>query len=114
MQIQEERLADIIILKPLTKRIDASVAPEFKAFMLERIGSGNTSLLLDFSMVDFIDSSGIGAIISILKTLGGKGSVSICCLSETVNTVFRLSRMDKIFHISASREDALKTLNINR
>jgi len=113
MQIQEEKLADTLVVKPLVKRIDASFVPEFKAVMLSRIGSGNVKILLDLSEIDFIDSSALGAILSILKILGGKGGIAICGLREMVGTVFRLSHMDKIFRIFPSREDALNGLGIN-
>jgi len=108
MQIQEEKLADTLVVKPLVKRIDASFAPEFKAVMLDRIGSGNVKILLELSEVDFIDSSGLGAIVSILKALAGRGGIAICGLRETVGAVFRLSHMDKIFRIFPSKEDALR------
>jgi len=112
MQIQEKNLADMLVIKPLVKRIDASFAAEFKTVISNRINSGNMKILLDLSEVDFIDSSGLGAIVAMLKTLGGKGSLTICGLKETVDTLFRLSRMDKIFRIFASEEEAL--INFSR
>jgi anti-anti-sigma factor len=110
MQIEERTAGNILIVKPLEKRIDASLAPEFKGLMIDRIGAGNTKILLDLSDVEFIDSSGLGAIVSSLKALGGKGDFAICCLKETVSSLFRLTRMDRIFQIFASEEEALKTL----
>jgi anti-sigma B factor antagonist len=110
MQIQEKRSGDMFIVKPSGKRIDASSAPEFKAFMADRIGSGNVKILLDLSEVDFIDSSGLGAIVSGLKALAGKGDLAICGPRETVISLFRLTRMDKIFKIFPSEEEALKSL----
>jgi len=114
MQYYEEKIEDTIILKPLVKRIDASNAQELKTVILERTVTGNVRILIDLSFVDFIDSSGLGAVVSVLKASGRSSSISICGLSETVNTVFRLSRMDKIFQIFDSKEQALKALHINR
>jgi anti-sigma B factor antagonist len=107
MQIQEKKFEDILVVKPLTKRIDAAFASEFKNIISDRINSGNVNILLDLSGVDFVDSSGLGAIVYILRALGGRGSLVICGLKETVSTLFRLSRMDKIFRIYASEDEAL-------
>jgi anti-sigma B factor antagonist len=110
MQIEEMRSGDILIVIPTEKRIDASSTPEFKAAMIERISAGNLRILLDLSHVDFIDSSGLGAIVSSLKALGGKGDLAICCPRETVTSLFQLTRMDKIFKIFTSRDDAVREL----
>ncbi len=112
MQIRQKNLADILVVKPLSSRIDASYASEFKTAMLEFVASGNVKFILNLSEVDFIDSSGLGSIVAVLKALGGKGYIAICGLRETVSTLFRLSHMDKIFRIFASEEDAIKHLGI--
>jgi anti-sigma B factor antagonist len=112
MQIQATEQGDILYLKLLVKRIDASFASEFKAFVLGRINSGKKKILLNLSEVDFIDSSGLGAIVAILKALGGRSNLAICGLRETVSTLFRLSHMDKIFQTFVTEEDAQKVLDI--
>jgi len=108
MQFQEKQIANILALNPSVKRIDASVALKFKEFILERINMGNVKIILDLTGVDFIDSSGLGAIVACLKVLKGKGYLVICGLSETVSTLFSLTRMDKAFRIFTTEEDALK------
>ena len=53
-------------------------------------------------------SSGLGAVISALKKIGNKGKIVICCVKETVMSLFHLTRMDRVFDIFSSEEDALK------
>lgn len=101
---------DIEIVVPLVRRLDASVALAFKQQVLEVIQRNGNHVLLDFSRVDFIDSSCLGALVSILKTLNGKGELVLCSLNGNIQHLFKLTRMDRIFTIGATRQDALDIL----
>jgi len=117
MQIEERNQGDILIIKALESRIDARIAPQFKDHMAQSIDNGKTRIVLNLSSVDFIDSSGLGAIISTLKRLNNKGSddqrveLVVCGLSEAVKTMFSLTRMDRVFQIFEDEENALTALN---
>jgi anti-sigma B factor antagonist len=111
MQLQETKTADVLIVKPLEKRIDAATATDFKQKMSDWINSGNRRIVLNLSKVDFMDSSGLGAIISTLKKIGDDGNIVICGIKETVMSLFRLTRMDRVFDIFPSEEAALKALS---
>ncbi|PPS58476.1 hypothetical protein CRX72_17575 [Pantoea sp. BRM17] len=65
------------------------------------------ALILDFSRVDFIDSSCLGALISILKSLNG-GQLLLCALNSNIKSMFTLTRMDRVFTLCANREEALR------
>ena len=111
MQLQEKKMDDVLIVRPLEKRIDAGTATAFKQKMNDWIESGNRRIILNLSEVDFIDSSGLSAIISGLKKLDNDGSLVICVVKETVMSLFRLTRMDRVFDIFPSEEAALKALS---
>ncbi|MGL4225541.1 MAG: STAS domain-containing protein [Vibrio sp.] len=98
------------IVVPVVRRLDASVAVAFKQQVLDVIGANNHHLLLDFSHVDFIDSSCLGALVSILKSLNGKGDLVLCSLNSNILNLFKLTRMDRIFSIKDNRQEALKML----
>ncbi|MDX9786923.1 MAG: STAS domain-containing protein [Desulfobacterales bacterium] len=111
MQLQQKTLADVLIARPLEKRIDAATATEFKQKMSDWIDSGNRRIILNLSEVDFIDSSGLGAIISGLKKIGNEGNLVICGVKETVMSLFRLTRMNRVFDIFPSEEEAVSALS---
>ncbi|EAA8666341.1 STAS domain-containing protein [Salmonella enterica] len=100
----------VVIVVPLVRRLDASVALTFKEQVQEVIGQNNKNILLDFSHVDFIDSSCLGALVSILKSLNGKGDMVLCSLNSNIYNLFKLTRMDRIFSIRDKRQDALQML----
>jgi len=81
------------------KRIDAAVAIEFKEVMRGQIGDAPARIVLDLSAVDFIDSSGLGAIVATMKMLGGERTLALAGLTPTVAKVFKLTRMDTVFDI---------------
>jgi anti-sigma B factor antagonist len=111
MQIEDRKVGDILVVLPLEKRIDASVSTEFKGKMVDWINQGNRRIVLDLSQVDFIDSSGLGAIVSSLKTIGNDGDLVVCCTRETVMSLFRLTRMNRVFQIFAAQTEAIEALS---
>ncbi len=109
MEIRDEKISDVMVVKSLDKRIDASVAMEFKGHMLDLIGDGNTKIVLDLSGVEFIDSSGLSAIVSSLKAIRADGDLVLCGIGEGVSSLFRLTRMYKVFQIFKTRSDAVRS-----
>jgi anti-sigma B factor antagonist len=110
MQLEEKKIGGILVVKPLKKRIDASASNEFKKKMNDWIQGGNRLIVLNLENVDFIDSSGLGAIISSLKAVGDDGKLVICGIGETVMSLFRLTRMDRVFQIFHFEKDAVAEL----
>ncbi len=56
-------------------------------------------LIMDMSLVEFVDSSGLGALVSVLKALGTPSSVELTNLQPRVRTMLKLTRMDQVFVI---------------
>jgi anti-sigma B factor antagonist len=111
MQLSERKEGNILIVKLLEKRLDAHIAVAFKKKMAEFIDNGNELIVLNLSNVNFIDSSGLGSIVSSLKKLGGKGDLIICCAQENVMSMFHLTRLERVFEIFAGEEEAVIALS---
>lgn len=112
MIFEDKVTGEILTMKPLQKRIDASSAANFKEHMVGWISEGKHHMVLDLSEVDFIDSSGLVAIVSVLKMLNPLlGDLVMCCLNETVMSLFRITRMNRVFQTFPSREAAIKALS---
>lgn len=58
-----------------------------------------TPVILDLSQVEFLDSSGLGAIVGVMKLLGPDRPLEVAALSGSVRKLFRLTRMDTVFRI---------------
>jgi anti-sigma B factor antagonist len=107
MRMEERKDGDVLIVKPVEQALDAYAAPGFRERMAEFIQQGKRQIVLDLSDVTFLDSTGLGAIVSSLKRLEGNGIMVICGAGEMVMDVFRLTRMDRVFPIVRSLEEAL-------
>ncbi|MDQ7071677.1 MAG: STAS domain-containing protein [Rhodobacterales bacterium] len=88
-------------------RIDAAVAIRFKDIMRGMTEFGPERIVLDLSQVEFVDSSGLGAIVASMKQLGSSSKLDLAGLTPTVDKVFRLTRMDTIFAIHDSADAAV-------
>ncbi|WP_187428204.1 hypothetical protein ROLI_003440 [Roseobacter fucihabitans] len=88
------------------QRIDAAVALEFKDTMRVETEGGTETVVLDLSMVEFIDSSGLGAIVAAMKYLGTERKMALAGLTPTVARVFQLTRMDSVFSVFSTVDGA--------
>ncbi|CUH86741.1 Anti-anti-sigma-B factor [Phaeobacter sp. CECT 5382] len=89
------------------ERIDAAIAIQFKEDMRSETESGPHRVILDLSAVQFIDSSGLGAIVAAMKQLGGGRRLDLAGPTPMVEKVFRLTRMDTIFNLYGSLNEAV-------
>ena len=65
-------------------------------------------MVLDLSQVDFIDSSGLGAIVASMKQLGKERPLHLAGLTPIVSKVFALTRMERVFKIFKSPHEAVQ------
>ena len=107
MQLSGEKKQQAFHVTVEANRIDAGSAIQFKDKFREVIEDVEGKIVLDLSQVDFLDSSGLGAVVAALKLLGSDRSLSLAGLTPTVAKVFRLTRMDSVFTIHDDAETAL-------
>ena len=89
------------------KRLDAVIAASFREAMVARIDQGQRNIVLDMSQVSFMDSSGLGAVVYVLKHLGHRGRLHICGVTPGVMAVLKLTRMDRVFKTFDTRQAAI-------
>jgi anti-sigma B factor antagonist len=102
---------DILIVQPNIERLDASVAVGFQEKMADLIKRGHGMIILNLSLVEFIDSSGLGSIVSSLKTLGRTGDLVLCGINRNIMSMFKLTHMDRVFRIFSSEGEAISSLS---
>jgi anti-sigma B factor antagonist len=111
MKFQESSINEVLVVKVLESRITADVALGFKEGLVDYVKKGNKIIILDLSEVSFIDSSGLGALVGSLKTMGKDGELLLAGARETVTSMFKLTRMDKIFRMFGSPEQAAEVVS---
>ncbi|MDT8857380.1 STAS domain-containing protein [Paracoccaceae bacterium Fryx2] len=108
MQLVAEPRGDILIVRAMEDRIDAAGAIQFKDRMREITQHPAPRVILDLSRVAFLDSSGLGAVVAVMKLLGPVRKLELAGLSPTVEKVFRLTRMDSVFTIHPAVPEGLR------
>lgn len=80
----------------------------FKQSVLDEVERGARRILVDFSETGYVDSSGLGALVSLNKRLReAGGELRLAALNEDMRTLFELTRLDTLFRLYASRAEAL-------
>ncbi|MCC6429390.1 MAG: STAS domain-containing protein [Gemmatimonadaceae bacterium] len=81
---------------------------EFKQAVLDEVEQGARLVVVDFTKSAYIDSSGLGALVSLgkrLREIGG--DLRLAGLNDDLRTLFELTRLDALFPLYATRADAL-------
>lgn len=110
MQFSTKTEDALRIISVQEDRIDAAVALEFKDALRAETDGGTDTVVLDLSNVQFIDSSGLGAIVATMKFLGADRKMALAGLTPTVARVFQLTRMDSVFNVFSTVDGALAEL----
>ena len=86
--------------------LDGTKTDKFRQEINESVRTGANVILVDFSHVTFMDSSGLGALVLSLKTIRSAGAkLFICSINEQIKMLFELTSMDRVFEIFANREE---------
>ena len=93
-------------LKPSESRLDAYISEDFKRLLVDELADGTRYLLLDLSGVEFMDSSGLSAVIYCLQRMDG-GKIALAGAQEAVALMLRLTHIDKVFQLVDRVEDVL-------
>ena len=99
MQLTANLRGDTLVIEALGDRICAASAIHFKDRMRELTQTECQRVLFDMSRVAFVDGSGLGAIVAVLKALAPQRKLELAGLTPTVQKVFRLTRMEQVFTI---------------
>jgi anti-sigma B factor antagonist len=111
MQIDKKTLDGITVLQIQEPRIDAVRAPVLKQMLLTACEAGETRIAIDLNFVEFMDSSGLGALVSVLKSIGARGDLVLFGVKGLVGDLFKMTRMNRVFVIADDELSAIKKLN---
>jgi anti-sigma B factor antagonist len=108
MQLSVDKIEDVVAVGVPVDELDASNASELKGVIAPML-QANARLVIDLTRVRFMDSSGLGAMLSCLRQLRDlNGDLKLCGMSEQVRGAFEVVRLDRIFDIYPDRAAALQ------
>jgi len=109
MEISQRLVNDTIYLVTLNGTLNAASAEQLKEAFRQMAAEGTRQVVLDLSKVHFIDSSGLAALISGLKTLGGDNTcLKLAGLQPQAQLLFKITMFDRVFEVHPDVDTALK------
>lgn len=106
MQLLTENHPDYTVARPQASRLDAASATAVRSATADLANQGRFRVVLDLAGVEFVDSSGLGALIHMHKTLEPQGRLVFCNLDPKVAQLFKITRLQRVFTIADTREAA--------
>jgi len=92
------------VLTP-TGILDGTKAEELRSQVNRALAAGAKTLLMDLKETTFVDSSGLGALVSVLKTVRAQDcEMYVCSINPQVKMLFELTSMDRVFEIFEDKE----------
>jgi len=108
MNLNLEKINGFDILTVQDQRIDAHNSAELKEYLSQLIERGETQIIVQLEHVRFIDSSGLGALLSGHKQLASKaGKFALSNIQPQVLSMFELTRLNRVFDIYTDIDEAV-------
>lgn len=107
MLFSVSRETGVLVVRAEESRLDAAGVLAFKDRLRDVVQDAPSRVVLDLGAVNFLDSSGLGAVVAVRKFLAEGVALELAALTPAVERVFRLTRMDSVFTIYPRVQDAL-------
>lgn len=106
LQITSERFPDGVVVA-LTGEIDLARSPELRLRLREEVDAGPKRLVVDLARVTYMDSSGVATLVEALQRSKARGCrLVLCALQPKVRSIFSISRLDTVFEIAPTPDNA--------
>lgn len=110
MTFQVTKSGDVLVID-VEGQLIVGNRQELKQKVLEELDGGERKFVVDFSDTGYIDSSGLGVLVSLSKKIREQGGeLRLSSLNEDLRTLFELTKLDTLFKIADTRDEALQGL----
>jgi len=108
MNVEIRTTTEATIVRPVGE-IDLSRSPALRVHLREAQKSKPRLLIVDLGEVPYMDSSGVAILVEAMRVAQKNGSKLVLCdLQVKVRSIFEIARLDTVFTIKASSDEALK------
>jgi len=111
--INVEKVNDVLVVSFETEnKLNAAIAQTFKIEVAKLFDQPNMKLVIDLGGIEYIDSSGFGALLSVLRASKGSGAqLKLCNISPEVMALVQLLQLQTVFDIRKSIDECLNSFN---
>lgn len=104
-------------MSPVVKKVqpsgilDSTKASQFREEISNLVSSGANVILINLNNVTFVDSSGLGALVSALKIVRSSGGkLCLCSINEQIRMLFELTSMDRVFEVYPNEDEFMQAI----
>lgn len=111
MELKHENQGNVLVITLKEKSLDARRAPQFKDCVTLLINENHQpNVVFDLDDLNFIDSSGLGSFLSVLRHVNQQGGdLRLARMADSIKAMFELVRMHKLFEIYPETQDAVRS-----
>lgn len=108
MQIKEKEAGGVVVCA-VEGEINIDTSPDVRKTFDKLIGAQKKKIIMNFEKLNYIDSSGLATLIEMLQRLKKTdGKLRLCCISDKIKSIFEITKLEKLFEIFATEQEALK------
>ena len=106
--LQTEERPDCVVLA-VAGEVDLGTAPQLKERLGELVAEGHRHVVVDLTATEFLDSTGLGALVAGLKRLRAhEGDMRVVCTTPRVRKVFEITHVDRVLPLYDSVDEACR------
>lgn len=99
-----------IVIVAVEGEVDAETSPQLRERFDKLLAEGEHSYVIDMAGVEFMDSSGLAALVRLFKRVRiGEGDVRLCEVRPEILKIFELTRLNRVFDIFETRAEAVES-----
>ena len=107
MKYTIDKKEQYVVFSPMEEKIDSLLAPKLKSELLTIHAEGYANIVLDMSMVKYVDSSGLSALLVGDREFGRNGGIFLISgVQEHVMKLLKISMLDKKLKLVSTLEEA--------
>jgi len=110
MDLNVQELENDVVVFETPVRLSSDASDQLKKYLKDYVEAGKIKIVIDLKDTDYMDSSGLGAIVSkIAVTRSQKGDIRLAAAKSTVANLLELTHIDHIIKIYDTAEQAVKS-----
>lgn len=108
MKVRQEKINDIVVCVP-EGEININTSPELRKIFEGIIKNNDKKVLINFTAVSYIDSSGLATLIEMLQRLKGIGGrMRFSNIDQKIKNLFEITKLSKLFDIFDTQDSAVR------
>lgn len=110
MKLETKSSGGVTVVSVIGNRVTGDAAARLRESLVALAQQGHKRVVLDLGEVDFLDSGGLGSVVAAFRHFQPDGGLVVACPNPRVQSLFQLTRVDKVLPVLPDLESAVKVL----